>query len=166
MSEAHDYGKLRESVEMMQKLLPLLGELSVRQVIGAGDGAINAACLNPYCMKEGLAEGHEQAVRQWKIDAIERDIPAILSALSLAADAGRYREALQGMQGSGNAAGAWLEAVKPLVARFDIAAKFEADAVHNGTGAAAIAELMRQMAVRLDAAVTASRQALQESDHG
>lgn len=34
--------------------------LTVRQVIEAGDEAIDAAGLNPYCMNEGLAEGHER----------------------------------------------------------------------------------------------------------
>ncbi len=35
-------------------LLPLLSQLTVRKVIEAGDDAIDAAGLNPYCLAAGI----------------------------------------------------------------------------------------------------------------
>lgn len=46
--------------------------------------------------------------------------------------------------------GTWLETVEHLIARFDVAAKFDANAVHGPAGSAAISALMRAMADRLD----------------
>ena len=57
--------ELLESLKRAQKLVSLL---TVRQVIEAGDEAIEAAGLNPWCMKEGLAEGHEH-IGAYFIDA-------------------------------------------------------------------------------------------------
>jgi hypothetical protein len=71
------------------------------------------------------------------------------------------REALSDMQGDGKQSGTWADCVGPLIARFEIAASFGADAVHNGTGAKAIADLMRSMAERLDRACLLARQALE-----
>lgn len=48
-------------------LVPLV---TVRQVIESGDDAIDAAGLNPYCMNEGLADGHERICCWWLEDAI------------------------------------------------------------------------------------------------
>jgi len=50
-----------------------------------------------------------------------------------------------------------------LVARIDVAATFGADAVHNGTGAKAIAEIMRAMAEKLDTACIRARTALERT---
>jgi hypothetical protein len=71
----------------------------------------------------------------------------------------RLREALKTILGQGNN-GSWADVVEPLVARFEVAAKFGADAVHNGTGAGAIAELLRSMAEKLDTACDRARTAL------
>lgn len=49
--------KVREAAEALS---PLISLLTVRQVIEAGYDAINAAGLNPYCMREGLADGSER----------------------------------------------------------------------------------------------------------
>lgn len=43
-----------------QRLLVLARLLTVRQVIEAGDDAIKAAGLNPWCLNEGLARGDER----------------------------------------------------------------------------------------------------------
>lgn len=88
-----------------------------------------------------------------------------LSALLEAADAlsskdAALRKAISAIRGSGNASGTWMDCVGPLIARFEIAGKFNADAVHNGVGAEAIAELMRSMATRLDRACEIARTAL------
>lgn len=42
--------------------------VTVRQVISAGDAAIEAAGLNPWCINEGLASGEER-ISVWSIDA-------------------------------------------------------------------------------------------------
>lgn len=34
--------------------------LTVRQVMESGDAAIEASGLNPWCMNEGTAQGHER----------------------------------------------------------------------------------------------------------
>lgn len=44
----------------LKRARTLVSLLTVRQVIEAGDDAISAAGLNPWCLNEGLAEGHEQ----------------------------------------------------------------------------------------------------------
>jgi hypothetical protein len=51
---AHD--DLVAALERAQKLARLV---TVRQVIEAGDDAIDAAGLNPWAINEGLAEGNE-----------------------------------------------------------------------------------------------------------
>lgn len=74
----------------------------------------------------------------------------------------RLRAALTVILGSGKE-GTWLALVEPLVARFDVAANFGGDAVHNPEGSAALAELLREMASRLDRSVEAARAALSET---
>lgn len=49
-----------------QKASVLLPLLTVRQVIDAGDKAINAAGLNPWCINEGRATGHER-IGAWSL---------------------------------------------------------------------------------------------------
>lgn len=51
--------------EALEKALPLLRLLTVRQVIEAGDEAIDAAGLNPWAINEGLATGDEP-IGVWK----------------------------------------------------------------------------------------------------
>ena len=55
-SAAGEVERMREALERASKLIPLL---TVRQVISAGDDAIEAAGLNPWAMNEGLATGDE-----------------------------------------------------------------------------------------------------------
>ena len=55
-------------LQRIAALLPLLRQLTIKQVIEAGDVAIDAAGLNPWCLKEGLAEGTEPAVSEWRIN--------------------------------------------------------------------------------------------------
>lgn len=55
-------------VEALERAQALVGLLSVRQVIEAGDKAIDAAGLNPWAMNEGLATGDERIDAGW-IDA-------------------------------------------------------------------------------------------------
>ncbi len=78
----------------------------------------------------------------------------------LEAENARKDAALKIILGDEDDAGTWHDAVQPLVARFDTAAKFGADAVHNGKGAEAISKLMATMAARLDTSVERARQAL------
>lgn len=54
--------------------------------------------------------------------------------------------------------GSWNEAVAPLITRFEIAANFGADAVHNGEGARALAELIKSMANILDTEIVARKE--------
>mgnify|MGYP001359785333 CR=1 FL=1 len=44
----------------------------------------------------------------------------------------------------------WLEACKPIIERFEVAAAFNQNAVHNAEGSRAVGKLMRAMAARLD----------------
>jgi hypothetical protein len=43
----------------IDKLQSLARRVTIRQVIDAGDNAIKAAGLNPWCINEGLATGDE-----------------------------------------------------------------------------------------------------------
>ena len=51
--------------EALERALPLLRLLTVRQVIQTGDEAINAAGLNPWAINEGLATGGEPISIWW-----------------------------------------------------------------------------------------------------
>ena len=64
-------------LQRIAALLPLLRQLTVKQVIEAGDAAIDAAGLNPWCLKEGLVEGSEPAVSEWRITESIAAIEAI-----------------------------------------------------------------------------------------
>ena len=57
--------KLIEAAERANKLINLL---TVRQVIEAGDEAIEASGLNQWCLNEGLAEGRE-SIGFWLLGA-------------------------------------------------------------------------------------------------
>lgn len=113
---------------------------------------------------EAARDPRVRAVREGKMDgdpvvqAIARH--RIASEARWKAVAEELAGSLGTIQGSGNAQGAWMDSVTPLIARFEIAAKFEADAVHNGKGADALAKLLKSMAERLDTACAAARQSL------
>jgi hypothetical protein len=56
-----------ELLAAAQRAQVLVRLLTVRQVIEAGNEAIDAAGLNAYCINEGLAEGHER-LGFWQLD--------------------------------------------------------------------------------------------------
>ena len=58
-ANAHLIAAAPEMYKELEKAAILLRLLTVRQVIEAGDDAIKAAGLNPWCMNEGLATGDE-----------------------------------------------------------------------------------------------------------
>jgi hypothetical protein len=70
------------------------------------------------------------------------------------AEIARLREAFKSLVGDADAAGTWMDAISPLVERFDVAAKFDQKAVCNAKGSVAIAKLMIKMASRLDHAAS------------
>ena len=51
---------------------------TVRQIIEAGDRAIDAAGLNPWCMNEGLAEGNERHT-PWQLEDCIQTIAEAIS---------------------------------------------------------------------------------------
>lgn len=55
-------------VAALEEARVLVGLLTVRQVIEAGDEAIMASGLNPWCMNEGRADGSER-ISTWSFDA-------------------------------------------------------------------------------------------------
>jgi hypothetical protein len=57
---------IRRLVEESQRAAVLIRLLTVRQIVNAGNRAINAAGLNPYAMNEGLATGDE-AIDCWSL---------------------------------------------------------------------------------------------------
>ena len=60
--------KMREALERIEPMIPLLQMITVRQVIEAGPSAISAAGLDPWCVNEGRATGDEPAIAAWKFD--------------------------------------------------------------------------------------------------
>lgn len=89
------------------------------------------------------------------IVAMRNALPGILSCT--AKDKARIVELEAGLReiaGNKGTSGTWAEVTEPLVTRFDIAAKFNGDAVHNAEGAMALAELLRSMAAKLDIAAS------------
>lgn len=50
----------------------LVGLVTVRQAIHAGNDAIEAAGLNPWAMNEGLATGDERVSTWWLSDALNQ----------------------------------------------------------------------------------------------
>lgn len=59
------------ALERAERLVRLL---TVRQVIDAGDDAIEAAGLNPWCIAEGRADGDERIGHQWWLTAAIEDL--------------------------------------------------------------------------------------------
>ena len=57
--------RLEEADKNNERAKVLVGLLSVRQVIEAGYTAIDAAGLDPWCMNEGKADGHEKISTWW-----------------------------------------------------------------------------------------------------
>lgn len=102
-----------------------------------------------------------QHIRKWSHDPFDGsaafvdadELTALRTQVSeLRADLEVACGALETILGGGKA-GTWTELVEPLVARFDVAANFGGNAVHNPDGSAALAELFREMASRLDKSV-------------
>lgn len=59
----------RDALERASHLVPLV---TVRAAIEAGDEAIDAAGLNPWCINEGLADGSEHiGSPSWLLDALD-----------------------------------------------------------------------------------------------
>jgi len=81
--EAHDGGRCAvDDLLAVLRCLRLLQECppTVRQIIEAGDRAIDAAGINPYAMNEGLATGDERHT-PWQLeDCIQKIAAAISSA--------------------------------------------------------------------------------------
>lgn len=70
-----------ESLKRIRKMAPLLRKLTVRDIIFSGDDAvIDASGLNPYCIKEGLADGDEPAL-SWTLDALIDDLDKGIAAI-------------------------------------------------------------------------------------
>lgn len=59
-------------IKEVERLAILARLVTVRQVIEAGDEAIDAAGLNPWCMNEGLATGDERVYPWWADDLPQR----------------------------------------------------------------------------------------------
>ncbi len=77
---------LREAIaerdEIIARAARLISLLTVRQVISAGDDAITAAGLNPWCINEGLAAGEEKLNSWWlSVPAEQTNIQKNLDAL-------------------------------------------------------------------------------------
>lgn len=51
----------------LRRAQTLAGLVTIRQIFDAGNDAINASGLNPYCMNEGLASGDE-TITPWFLD--------------------------------------------------------------------------------------------------
>ena len=83
---------------------------------------------------------------------------------ALEAERDGLRATLYGIMGNNIDAGTWHDLVKPLVSRFETAAKFKGEAVHNAEGSQAISSLMQSMAERLDRSVRLARAALKGGD--
>jgi hypothetical protein len=59
-----------ELLAVLKRAKVLVELLTVRRVMDAGDEAIDAAGLNPWCLNEGLATGEESI----SADFVEREI--------------------------------------------------------------------------------------------
>jgi len=75
-----------DDLKSMRTLLPLLRLLTVRQVIDAGDEAINACGLNPWCLNEGRAEPEDRAFDHWRSDRIKEMLDDFIYAEQLSFD--------------------------------------------------------------------------------
>lgn len=60
LDDARLFAAAPELLEALKVAVKLLGLVTVRQVIEAGNDAIEAVGLNPWCMNEGRATGDEQ----------------------------------------------------------------------------------------------------------
>jgi hypothetical protein len=56
-------------IDDLRRANTLIQTLTVRQVIEAGDAAIDAAGLNPWCMNEGAADGSE-SIGWWRFEDV------------------------------------------------------------------------------------------------
>jgi hypothetical protein len=70
----HDLLAVLRCLRLLQECPP-----TVRQIIEAGDRAIDAAGMNPWCMNEGLAEGNERHT-PWQLEDCIQTIAAAISS--------------------------------------------------------------------------------------
>ena len=70
---------LADLLDTLERAQTLASLVTVRQAIEAGDDAINAAGLNPYCMNEGRASGDE-SIYFWRLDSVIEEIKQALEA--------------------------------------------------------------------------------------
>jgi hypothetical protein len=63
--DADDIKRMLQAITLLSECAP-----TVRQVIEAGDKAIDAAGLNPWCMNEGCADGTE-TISLWWLENLE-----------------------------------------------------------------------------------------------
>lgn len=61
-----------ELVKALELALRVMPRLTIRDVIEAGDDAIDAFGLNPWCINEGLATGDEPIEADWIRTAIAK----------------------------------------------------------------------------------------------
>lgn len=61
---------VKELLEAAKRAQILLRGLTIRDVFEAGNGAIDAAGLNPYCINEGMSDGSEGFESWWLDSAI------------------------------------------------------------------------------------------------
>jgi hypothetical protein len=73
----HDLLAVLRCLRLLQECPP-----TVRQIIEAGDRAIDAAGLNPWCMNEGLAEGNERHT-PWQLEDCIQTIAAAISSANV-----------------------------------------------------------------------------------
>jgi hypothetical protein len=52
--------RVRELERALRRAKPLVRLVTVKQIIDAGEDAINAAGLDPWCLNEGTANGSER----------------------------------------------------------------------------------------------------------
>jgi hypothetical protein len=121
-------------------------------------------CLAEHLERSAGAEG--LAIDYDDCAAIAVDLRALLTAARQASNHAALeaeRDALRvARHGSGEQ---WTKIIDPIAAKFEIAAKFKADAVFNNLGAEAVGQLLREMARIIDTEIVA-RAALQPSDTG
>lgn len=55
----------REAKEATRRAAVLVRLFTVRQVVDAGEEALDAAGLNPWCLNEGLARGEDRLSPSW-----------------------------------------------------------------------------------------------------
>ena len=73
-----------DACETIERILPMLELVTIRQAIEAGYEVVDACGINPWCIREGRAEGDEPALSWWRVDAIRtalKDLKAYAQAI-------------------------------------------------------------------------------------